>query len=37
MPATLTVITGMLHEIFAKHLTPAFLSVQNVVPSCRRF
>ncbi|MBZ4595031.1 FadR family transcriptional regulator [Mycobacterium timonense] len=29
---TLTVIVGMLHEIFERHMTAAFLSVQNVVP-----
>ncbi|ORB70721.1 FCD domain-containing protein, partial [Mycobacterium timonense] len=29
---TLTVIVGMLHEIFERHMTAAFLSVQHVVP-----
>jgi DNA-binding FadR family transcriptional regulator len=33
--ATLTVIAGMLHEIFEKHMTAAFLSVQNVVPKAQ--
>lgn len=33
--ATLTVIVGMLHEIFEKHMTAAFLSVHNVVPKAQ--
>lgn len=33
--ATLTVIAGMLHEIFERHMTAAFLSVQNVVPKAQ--
>jgi GntR family transcriptional repressor for pyruvate dehydrogenase complex len=30
--ATLTVIAGMLHEIFERHMTAALLGVRNVVP-----
>jgi GntR family transcriptional repressor for pyruvate dehydrogenase complex len=33
--STLTVIAGMLHEIFEKHMTAAFHSVQNVVPKAQ--
>jgi DNA-binding FadR family transcriptional regulator len=33
--ATLTVIAGMLHEIFERHMTAAFLSVENVVPKAQ--
>jgi GntR family transcriptional regulator, transcriptional repressor for pyruvate dehydrogenase complex len=33
--ATLTVIAGMLHEIFEKHMTAAFNSVENVVPKAQ--
>ncbi|BBZ59123.1 FadR/GntR family transcriptional regulator [Mycolicibacterium monacense] len=33
--ATLTMIAGMLHEIFEKHMTTAFQGVQNVVPKAQ--
>jgi GntR family transcriptional regulator, transcriptional repressor for pyruvate dehydrogenase complex len=33
--ATLTVIVGMLHEIFERHMTAALLGVQNVVPKAQ--
>lgn len=33
--ATLTMIAGMLHEIFEKHMTAALLGVENVVPKAQ--